>query len=161
VDIWLTPMPDHTLSREEREMMSATMVVRDDRLDVDPKVWTHEHTELIRSAAEDPAVERIFVNAAIKKALCREAGSDRAWLAKVRPWHGHDYHFHVRIYCPPDSPQCEPQPPPESGEGCGHELDYWFSDAVLHPAPAQPARPGPGMTLAALPRACRQVLMAP
>ena len=31
-------------------------------------------TELIRAAAEDAAVERIFVNAAIKKALCREAG---------------------------------------------------------------------------------------
>jgi penicillin-insensitive murein endopeptidase len=161
-DIWLTPMPDRKLSREERELMSATMVVRDDRLDIDPNVWTHAHTEVIRSAAEDPAVERIFVNAAIKKALCREAGSDRAWLAKVRPWWGHDYHFHVRIYCPPDSPQCEPQPPPESGEGCGHDLDYWFSDGVLHPQPpTEPPKPKPGLTMAALPAACRQVLMAP
>jgi penicillin-insensitive murein endopeptidase len=161
-DIWLTPMPDRKLSREERELMSATMVVRDDRLDIDPNVWTHAHTELIRTAAEDPAVERIFVNAAIKKALCREAGSDRAWLAKVRPWWGHDYHFHVRIYCPPDSPQCEPQPPPESGEGCGHDLDYWFSDGVLHPQPpTEPPKPKPGLTMAALPAACRQVLMAP
>jgi len=161
-DIWLTPMPDRKLSREERELMSATMVVRDDRLDIDPNVWTHAHTEVIRTAAEDPAVERIFVNAAIKKALCREAGSDRAWLAKVRPWWGHDYHFHVRIYCPPDSPQCEPQSPPESGEGCGHDLDYWFSDGVLHPQPpTEPPKPKPGLTMAALPAACRQVLMAP
>ncbi len=160
-DIWLTPMPDHTLSPQEREFMSATEVVRDDRLDVDPKVWTHEHTEVIRIAAEDPDVERIFVNAAIKKALCREAGVDRAWLAKVRPWWGHDYHFHVRIYCPADSPQCKPQPPPEPGDGC-HELDYWFSDAVLHPKPAEgPVQPRPGPTLAQLPAACRKVLMAP
>src|ERR1700749_1011485 len=36
-DIWLTPMPDHLLSRQEREEMSAVMMVRDDRLDVDPK----------------------------------------------------------------------------------------------------------------------------
>ncbi len=161
-DIWLTPMPDRKLSREEREMMSATMVVRDDRRDVDPKVWTHAHTEIIRAAAEDSGVERIFVNAAIKKALCREAGSDRAWLTKVRPWWSHDYHFHVRIFCPADSPQCEPQPLPESGEGCGHDLDYWFSEAVLHPgAPAEPAKPKPGPTMANLPAACRQVLMAP
>ena len=132
-DIWLTPMPDRKLSREEREFMSATMMVRDDRLDVDPNVWTRAHTELIRIAAEDPAVERIFVNAAIKKALCREAGSDRAWLAKVRPWYGHDYHFHVRIFCPPDSPQCEAQPPPDMSEGCGHALDSWFTEANLHP----------------------------
>jgi len=161
-DIWLTPMPDHTLSSEEREFMSATEVVRYDRLDVDPKVWTHEHTEVIRTAAEDPDVERIFVNAAIKKALCREAGADRAWLAKVRPWWGHDYHFHIRIYCPADSPQCKPQPPPEPGDGCGHELDYWFSDTVLHPKLAEePVQPRSGPTLAQLPAACRKVLMAP
>jgi len=160
-DIWLTPMPERKLSREERELMSATMVVRDDRLDIDPKVWTHAHTEIVRAAAEDSGVERIFVNAAIKKALCREAGSDRAWLTKVRPWWGHDYHFHVRIFCPADSPQCEPQPLPESGEGCGHDLDYWFSEAVLHPAPSEPAKPKPGPTMANLPAACRQVLMAP
>jgi len=160
-DIWLTPMPDRKLSREEREFMSATMAVRDDRRDVDPKVWTHEHTELIRVAAEDPAVERIFVNAAIKKALCREAGSNRGWLAKVRPWRGHDYHFHVRIFCPPDSPQCEPQPPPDSSEGCGHDLDSWFTEAMLHPIPSQPGKPGLGLTMAALPKACREVLTAP
>jgi penicillin-insensitive murein DD-endopeptidase len=161
-DIWLTPMPDRKLSREERESMSATMVVREDRLDVDLNLWTHAHTEVIRTAAGDPVVERIFVNAAIKKALCREAGSNRAWLAKVRPWWGHDYHFHVRIYCPPDSPQCEAQPPPDSSEGCGHELDYWFSPGLLHPAPpTEPPKPRPGITMAALPATCRQVLMAP
>jgi penicillin-insensitive murein DD-endopeptidase len=161
-DIWLTPMPQRKLSREEREFMSAIEMVREDRLDIDPKVWTHEHTELIRTAAEDPGVERIFVNAAIKKALCREAGSNRAWLAKVRPWTGHDYHFHVRIYCPPDSPQCEPQPPPEPGDGCGHELDYWFTDAVIHPqAPLIPEPPKHQLTMANLPASCRAVLMAP
>jgi penicillin-insensitive murein DD-endopeptidase len=162
-DIWLTPMPNHELSREEREFMSATEVVRDDRRDVDPEVWTHQHTDLIRTAAQDAAVERIFVNAAIKKALCREAGpTDRGWLAKVRPWWGHDYHFHVRIYCPADSPQCEPQPPPQGGEGCGHELDYWFTEGVLHPAPpTEPEKPKHMMTMAALPAACRQVLTAP
>jgi penicillin-insensitive murein endopeptidase len=158
-DIWLNPMPDRKLSREEREFTSATNMVADDRRDVDPKVWTHERTSVIRTAAQDPLTERVFVNAAIKKALCREAGTDRAWLAKVRPWWGHDYHFHVRTYCPPDSPQCKPQPPPQPEEGCGHELDYWFTEAVLHPAPQPP--PEHLMTLAALPAACRQVLMAP
>src|SRR5215475_10719526 len=89
-DVWLTPMPDHLLSREEREDMSATMMVRDDRLDIDPKVWTSGHLSVIRDAALEPSVQRIFVNAAIKKALCREARGDKSWLAKVRPWWGHD-----------------------------------------------------------------------
>ena len=159
-DIWLTQMPDRKLSLEQREFMSATDVIREDRLDVDPKMWTHADTELLRTAAEDPAVERIFVNAAIKKALCREAGSDRAWLSKVRPWWGHDYHFHVRLYCPPDSPQCKLQPPPNLlDEDCGRELDYWFSPGVLHPAPTP--KPKHDMTMAALPTACRKVLSAP
>src|SRR5437660_9581732 len=52
-DIWLTPMPDHELTRAEREQMSATMAVAEDRKDVDPKVWTPAHTALIRAAAED------------------------------------------------------------------------------------------------------------
>src|SRR5262249_9022238 len=93
VDIWFAPMPDPTQSREEREFGSATDVVAPDLLDVDRQVWTHTHTELIRTAAQDPAVIRILVNAAIKKALCREAGADRAWLFKVRPWYGHAEHF--------------------------------------------------------------------
>ncbi|MBX9646406.1 MAG: penicillin-insensitive murein endopeptidase, partial [Xanthobacteraceae bacterium] len=76
-DIWLTPMPSRLLSRNEREEMSATMVVRADRLDIDPKVWTPAHLKVIRAAAEEPQVERIFVNAAIKKALCREATGER------------------------------------------------------------------------------------
>src|SRR5256714_1839806 len=110
-DIWLTPMPKTPLSREEREEMSATMVVAPDRKDVDPKVWTPGHFAVIKAAAEDPKVERIFVNAAIKKALCRDAGKDRAFLHKVRPWWGHDYHFHVRMACQPGSPDCKAQDP--------------------------------------------------
>jgi len=161
-DIWLTPMPHRELTREEREDMSATMIVRDDRLDVDPKVWTPAHVAVIRTAAQDPDVERIFVNAAIKKALCREATGDRSWLQKVRPWWGHDYHFHVRVGCPKDSPECKAQPETHAGEGCGKELDYWFSDAVLHPKPpAVPPKPKPPMTLANLPPACRQIVLAP
>src|SRR5262245_28128931 len=95
-DIWLTPMPNRELTRQEREEMSATMIVAEDRLDVDPQVWTPAHLAVIRAAAKDPQVARIFVNAAIKKALCRDAGSDRHWLGKVQPWWGHDFHFHVR-----------------------------------------------------------------
>jgi len=75
-DIWLTPMPDHLLSREEREETSATMMVRDDRLDIDPKAWTPQHWMMLRDAAQETAVQRIFVNAAIKKALCRYRSLD-------------------------------------------------------------------------------------
>ncbi|THD59998.1 MAG: penicillin-insensitive murein endopeptidase [Bradyrhizobium sp.] len=162
-DIWLTPMPDHMLSREDREEMSAVMMVRDDRLDIDPKVFTPGHVAVIRDAAQEPGVQRIFVNAAIKKALCREAKGDRSWLSKVRPWWGHDYHFHIRMACPSGNSECKGQPPQSGGEGCGAgDLAYWFKDSIIHPKPPkEPPKPSHGMTMAALPSACRQVLAAP
>ena len=163
-DIWLTPMPRRELTRLEREEMSATMVVAPNRLDVDPKVWSRSHVAVIRAAAQEPDVERIFVNAAIKKALCRDAGNgDRSWLSKVRPMYGHDYHFHIRIKCPAGSDDCTPQEPPASSEGCAaSDLAYWFSDAVLHPKPPKtPPKPKPPMTLSQLPPACKQALLAP
>jgi penicillin-insensitive murein endopeptidase len=155
-------MPAHVLTLQEREEMSATMVVADSRKEVDPKVWTPAHLAIIRAAAEDPLVERIFVNAAIKKKLCEQAGPDRAWLQRVRPWWQHDYHFHVRIKCPGDSPECKRQDPAPAGDGCGKELDWWFSDAVLHPKPSpEPEKPPPPTRMADLPPFCRQVLAAP
>jgi penicillin-insensitive murein endopeptidase len=160
-DIWLTPMPTHTLSWEEREKMSALMMVRADRKDVDPNHWTPSHLKVVREAAEDPVVERIFVNAAIKKALCREAGKDRAWLHKVRPYWGHNTHMHIRIRCPAESTHCEKQPEPPSGDGCGHALDWWFTPGRLHPIPPLiPRKPKPPLLMKDLPAACRQVLLA-
>jgi penicillin-insensitive murein endopeptidase len=158
-DIWLTPMPDHELTREEREEMMATMVVAPSRKEVDPKVWTPAHAALIKAAAEDPRVARIFVNTVIKKALCRDAGNDRAWLRKVQPWLGHDWHFHVRLDCPVDSPQCEPQPPRDAGDGCrGKEMERWSSEAI---DTTQPSAPRPGPKMSELPAACRQVVNEP
>src|SRR6202034_4633261 len=160
-DIWLTPMPDHRLSRADREEMSAVMMVRDDRLDIDPRVFTPGHVLVLRDAAKEPSVERIFVNPAIKKALCREAKGDRSWLAKIRPWYGHDYHFHVRITCPPGDSACTPQAPPSKSEGCASaDLAYWFTDPVIHAEPST-AKPAPPIALSQLPAACRQILLAP
>jgi penicillin-insensitive murein endopeptidase len=161
-DIWLTPMPDRELTLEERENMMATMVVATDRRDVDPAIWTPAHVGVIKTAAKMPEVERIFVNAAIKKALCRDNGEDRAWHRKVRPYWGHDYHFHIRIHCPSDSAGCTPQPPVPPGDGCGHDLDWWFQESVLRPPPPKtPPKPRPALTMTALPPACRAVLQAP
>jgi penicillin-insensitive murein DD-endopeptidase len=160
VDIWFTPMPDHELTPKEREFDTALEMVAKDRRDVDAKTWTHERTQLVRAAAEDPIVTRIFVNPAIKKAMCREAGADRSWLSKVRPWWGHDWHFHVRIACPPDSPLCKPQPPTGSGDGCGAELASWLKKTEPPPPPPT-GKPHHNMTLARMPVQCRAVVRAP
>ena len=158
-DIWLTPAPQRSLSRREREEMSATNVVASDWLDVNPDIWTPRHLAIIKLAAQQPEVERIFVNAAIKKAICREARGDRSWLGKVRPAPGHNYHFHIRMSCPVGQENCRDQDAPPVGEGCDASLAWWFSDAVLHPRkPSQPPKPRPPMTMASLPNECREVL---
>jgi len=155
-DIWLSPMPDRRLSAEEREFLSATNVVAENRLDVDPKVWTPAHTSLIREVSRQPEVERIFVNAAIKKALCREAGSDRGWLRKVRPLYGHNYHFHIRLGCPAGETACEPQATVPAGDGCDETLAWWFSDEAMNPRPGKPRAP---LRLADLPAECARVVI--
>jgi len=161
-DVWLRPMPDHTLSREEREFMDSVMVVRADRKDVDPHVFTHDTMDVIKAAAEDPEVQRIFVNAAIKRAICREARGDRSWLDKVRPMFGHDYHFHIRLYCPPSETSCQPQAEVAHGDGCDASLQRWFQPSILHPPPPKkPPFPRPPLTMAFMSDACRAVAAAP
>ncbi len=156
-DIWLTPMPTRILSRQEREDMEPVNLVAADWNDIDPARWTKAHLAVIRLAAMEPKVERIFVNPAIKKALCREAGTDRAWLNRVRPAYGHNYHMHIRLGCPAGEADCTRQAPQPAGDGCGKDLDWWFTDEARHPKPTKPVPP---LTMAQLPEACRAVLTA-
>jgi penicillin-insensitive murein endopeptidase len=166
-DIWLNPMPPRLLTPEEREKVSAVSVVAPDWMDVDPRVWTPDHLKVIRLAARLPNVDRVFVNAAIKKALCREAGGDRDWLGKVRPWAGHNYHMHIRLACPAGMEGCKGQTPVPPGDGCDASLASWFKKAPKPPGapkppvkPSKPKPPPPPMRLSDMPQECRMVLQA-
>lgn len=167
-DIWLTPMPGRRLSQHERETMSATNIVRKDWLDIDPGAYSPAHLALIRLAAREKAVARIFVNPAIKVALCRDAGSDRDWLSKVRPMWGHNFHFHIRIACPREDTTCVDQPLPADGDGCGSELADWVKKqfAAMNrpkkpPGPQGKPKPPPKpWTLDDLPEECRAIAVA-
>lgn len=161
-DIWFMPAPGgRELTAEEREKISAVSMVSKDKRTLTSD-WTPLHPMLLRAAAEDPRVARIFVNPAIKKRLCVDeaaAGADTDWLRKLRPWWGHTYHFHVRLHCPDGSPGCVEQDPTPPGDGCA-EVDGWLTDEALFPTkPAKPKPPKPPLTLADLPAECR-VLVA-
>jgi penicillin-insensitive murein endopeptidase len=161
-DIWLTPMPSRKLSASERENTSATSMIKKGGLTVDDRLWTPAHLKLLRRAASYSQVERIFVHPGIKKKLCDTATGDRSWLKKIRPFWGHDYHFHIRIKCQPGSSGCKGQEPPPSDEGCGKSLAWWFTDEPWRPAKG-PEKPKARdvMTMASLPKQCRAVLDAP
>jgi penicillin-insensitive murein endopeptidase len=157
-DIWLTPMPERRLTAAERDNISATDVVNANGSDVDPRVWRPEHRKLLEAFARAPEVERIFVNPAIKRALCREAGGDRPWLERIRPWWGHNYHFHIRLACPRSEPECHDQKPPPPGDGCGADLDWWFTQETKYLTPREPAI---GPRLSEMPAGCAALARAP
>ena len=158
VDLWLTPMPDRRLSGEERESLSAVSMLRPGTRTVDESLFTDAHIALVRRASRDPQVARIFVHPGIKQSMCARAEGDREWLGKVRPWWGHDAHFHVRLACPAGERLCRDQEAPPPGDGCGEDLAWWLTEEPWKPKP--PAPPAPPLLLADLPAECAAVLRA-
>jgi penicillin-insensitive murein endopeptidase len=153
VDIWFQLAPSAAVAnRDTANQADPPSMVTPDGEGLSP-LWGDDQQALLKTAAEDPRVERIFVNAAIKRELCASDG-DKAWLRKLRPWFGHDAHFHVRLPCPHDSSECTPQAAIPAGDGCGSELDWWFSAEARQPA-KKSSTPRPEPTT---PAACRPLL---
>ncbi len=150
VDIWLQLPKARWSSEQLLHPQPLDLVTADDK-SVVARHWSPDIDTMVRQAAEDPQVARIFVNPAIKQQLCLDAGSDRQWLHKVRPWFAHRAHMHVRLNCPANSPQCEDQAPPPPGDGCGAELQSWF-------IPAKPGTRPVKKTPPPLPAGCQALL---
>ncbi len=160
-DIWFTPMPNRRLSASERESFEPRSMIKKGGLTVDDRLWTPAHAAILKRAASYSNVERILVHPGIKKKLCDTVRGDRSWLNKVRPFWGHDYHFHVRIGCPDGSTGCKAQESTGSGDGCDKSLAWWFTDEPWRPATGpQKPRARDVMTMASLPKACQAVLEA-
>ena len=156
-DIWFMPAPDRRLTDDERETLPAQSMVAADGTGVTAD-WGAPQIAALRRAAEAPEVERIFVNPAIKRELCATITADRGWLAKIRPWWGHDAHFHVRLACPADQYACVAQAPVPPQDGCDAGLDWWFSAAARAELEKQKkAPPARRLTLDDLPADCRAV----
>ena len=155
VDLWFRLPHDigkRSLSANEREHWNAPSMLAADRESLHPVRWSADQGELLRIAAQHPEVDRIFVNPAIKRELCRsQTGSQ--WLRKLRPWWGHDDHLHVRLRCPPGETRCVAQEPSPSGDGCDASLAWWFSDEAKQRPTGPPSAP-------VLPAACLALIEA-
>ena len=158
-DIWMLPPDRLNLTETERENLSSIRTDRADGAYVND-AWTPQHMAILRAAASDPRVNRIFVFAGAKVEMCDNATGDRSWLHKIRPWWGHNYHFHVRLNCPPGAAGCEAQAPIPEGDGCD-DARQWVAD-ILDPPPPDPNAPPPQprreLTMASLPGQCLAVL---
>ncbi len=172
-DIWMLPPRRLNLTRGERETISSIPVRSADQRSVTEN-WTPRHHALLRAAASDDRIDRIFVAAAVKLEMCKTATSaDKKWLQKIRPVAGHDTHFHVRLKCPKGAKLCETQSPTVSelskgGNGCDETLTWWVTDYLNPPKStkkpktaedAAPKKKGPRQfTMADLPKQCAGVL---
>lgn len=160
-DIWLRPATNLSLSATERENISSISLRRNAGAFVNDN-WTPQHAEIIKAAASDPRVARIFIFPGAKVQLCKTATGDRSWLRKVRPWYGHHYHFHVRLSCPPGMRGCIEQDAPPAGDGCA-DAQAWVNNILNPPPPdpnAKPPKPRPEIRLADLPAQCAAVLQS-
>ncbi len=174
-DIWMLPPQRLNLSRAEREEISSIPVRSADQRSVTAN-WTRSHHTLLKTAASDPRVDRIFVAAAVKIEMCKTATrADTKWLQKIRPVAGHDTHFHVRLKCPKGARLCETQTPTvaelsKNGNGCDETLTWWVTDYLNPPKATKKKKPreddaprkkGPReFTMADLPRQCGRVLQS-
>ncbi|WP_368185841.1 penicillin-insensitive murein endopeptidase [Aestuariibius sp. HNIBRBA575] len=158
IDIWMLPPDRLNLTRSERENISSISMRRASGAYTNNS-WTEEHRQLLRAAASDPRVARIFVFPGAKVDMCNWETGDRDWLRKIRPWWGHHYHFHVRLSCPRGATNCEDQAPPPAGDGCA-DAQNWVNDILNPPPPnpnATPSTPRPPLTMARMPGTCSAV----
>lgn len=131
VDVWYwhpKKASNKLLSLDEREQIASRSILNGKTGSIRPE-WAHKVSAVLRLSAEDERVERVFVHPIIKRELCASVTGERAFLRKIRPWYGHDDHFHARLACPKDSVLCKPQPPIDEGDGCD-QLAFWFDEAA-------------------------------
>lgn len=151
-DIWFNLDPGRYAKADEwRANIPAPSLLNRAGKGLDRRLWSKQHARLLKLTATIPAIDRVFVNAHIKRELCRTTQGDRTWLRKLRPWYGHHDHFHIRLACPSDSPDCIRQDPVPPGDGCDSSLSWWFQEHPPSPIkPKAPKRP--------MPIACQAIL---
>lgn len=159
-DIWFLKPRRLDLTPAEREKISSISIRSEDQLSINEN-WDPSYREVLKAAASDPRVDRIFVAAAIKIEICKTAtAADAKWLQHIRPEANHQDHLHVRLKCPPGAALCQTQKPTVSelskgGSGCDETLAYWVSNAYLHPKPVTPPKNPPPRK-----RTSRELLMS-
>ncbi len=156
-DIWYKLYdPKQNLNESNIETLSPTDMVSSDGKKIS-EYWSADNENILRMAARNNNVDRIFVNAAIKKQFCSKY-KDEIWQRKIRAWWGHNEHFHVRLKCPANSPECVMTVGAVNVDGCDSSLNWWFSDEALHPQAKKEAPISEKEIFSRLPKRCQEIL---
>lgn len=133
-----------------REEAAARSVVNRQKMQLN-SYWSEKIEPLLLWLSAQPQVDRFFVHPVIKKYFCNKYSEKHAHQ-KMRPWYGHDDHFHVRLKCPADDKDCTAPAPISDADDCGKELDWWFGDEANNPGNAAKTQ-----KIIQLPERCRDL----
>jgi penicillin-insensitive murein endopeptidase len=123
-DVWFMTRANRPTNVEREKLSAPSFVAGRKRL---RSTWGAGQARLLAAAADNADISRIFVSPPIKRYMCRNFPS-APWLYRLRAWWGHEDHFHVRLKCPGDGPLCKEQDALDpADQGCGADLDWWFS----------------------------------
>lgn len=124
VDIWMQTLPSKQSVDPYQPMQTIVNKASGQliKTHLDPVI-----RDALYFAATYPQTARIFVNPVVKQYLC-QTELETTWLRKLRPWWGHDEHFHVRLTCPATATDCHNQKPVPEGDGCHENLSNWVKE---------------------------------
>jgi penicillin-insensitive murein endopeptidase len=124
VDIWFKILSNQNLAEMTFRNLEIEEMAPIQKLNLD-------QFNLVKYFLQDERVERIFINPSFKKDLCENSEFLKLKIEeqqKLRPWWGHNDHIHVRLKCPKDGTKCISQSTVPKGNGCGEELNWWFTE---------------------------------
>ncbi|PIR37353.1 MAG: penicillin-insensitive murein endopeptidase [Alphaproteobacteria bacterium CG11_big_fil_rev_8_21_14_0_20_39_49] len=124
VDIWYRNLSKEKIEEDDIYPHTVLSFFKDK---LNKKYWGDSQIKMLEYAAKNDDVERILVNPVVKKAMCEKFGNE-PWIHKLRPWWGHDKHFHLRLKCPKNDSTCSKQDPVPDENSCSEPLNWWFSD---------------------------------
>ena len=161
-DIWLTPMPKTPLSREEREEMSATNVVAERQEgrrseDLDARPFRGDQGGGRRPEGRAHLRQRGDQEGAVPR-----GGQGSRLSAQGAPVVGAQLSFPRAHRLPGRQPGLQGAGPGGRSGRLRQGSRLLVPGVVLNPPPPkEPPKPRPPLTMADLPAACRQVLVAP
>ncbi len=159
-DVWFlidSRLKERPLTVVERELLSSySLADLDDNVLISER-WSEKYRVMLQLTAENSRTHTVFVHPSIKKKLCENPAHHKPWLAKIRPWWGHDEHMHVRLTCPSDSPDCLEKPRPTS-IACDETLEWWFSDEWRKEYENRKKQSAFAFVMSDLPQKCTEIL---
>ncbi|MDX1949745.1 MAG: penicillin-insensitive murein endopeptidase [Rickettsiales bacterium] len=158
-DIWFTLYDaKQNLSSEDIKTLQP-LNMADEKGKSVSSFWGSNQEDILKLFAQNDKVDRIFVNYNIKNYYCSKFKNED-WQKKIRPWWGHNEHFHIRLKCPKNSEECISKGQEIKNDGCGSELAWWFSDEAKQPKSKKEAEAKltEEQILERLPNRCKEIL---